>query len=135
MGSIKKLEINGILEGSFGSDAVGIEGITEEQIQGGRKLTITMTDGESHDFNIMDGAPGEDAVVLDGVNIVEDLSHEPTDGSGHIPSAKATWDLVQPIHHDAEDIDYDNTESGIEATNVQDALDELAELAGRSSVA
>ena len=53
-------------------------------------------------------------------------------GDGTVTGAIADLD-ARPSVSDADDVTYDNTDSGLTATNVQDAIDELAQGAGDSA--
>lgn len=67
-------------------------------------------------------------IVKAGLDIVDDLTSTDTDKALSAKQGKALKDIIDalpPVLDEADEISYDNTDTGMTATNVQSAIDEV----------
>lgn len=113
-----------IPRGQTGQTGNGIASIAKTGTSGNvDTYTITMTDGSTATFTVTNGT-GSTFAELGDVSL-SNLQN------GDVPKWNSTtqkWEngAGGSASIDADDVTYDNTSSGLTATNVQDAIDELA---------
>ena len=121
---IRNIDVGGDLSGTIGATTLGtgVVSLTNLGDMGAANGQILMYDGTA--WTIQDAPSGTfTGVTTDGSTLTGDGLNTPL---SILDNDDADADPTNEFQ-DADDVDYDNTASGLDANNVQDAMDELAD--------